>query len=194
MLICSLILLSSLFAASQARGENLRVHFKQCREIAHTIRGWTATKAKAFLEDVINHKQAVPFRRYTGGTSRHAQVRPSALHCFFLSPLPSSHFPHPVACDFTHMYFAGLVHSRCRPPCTQQPPQYIASANDIPHPPRVPRLCVYIPLSLPSLQGKALKAPGNCVRWPEKAAKIYLDILRNAVANAEVRACVCVCV
>lgn len=92
----------------KARGDNLRVHFKHCREIAHTIRGWKATKAKSFLENVLAHKEAVPFRRYTGGTSRHAQ-------------------------------------------------------------------------------GKVLKAPGNCVRWPEKASRLFLDLLRNATANAEIK-------
>ncbi len=94
-------------AVCKARGDNLRVHFKHCREIAHTIKGMNAIRAREFLENVVAHKEAVPFRRYTGGTSRHAQ-------------------------------------------------------------------------------GKAMKAPGNCVRWPEKASKLFLDLLRNAVANAEV--------
>lgn len=32
-------------------------------------------KAQKFLEDVIAHKQAVPFRRFTGCIGRHAQAK-----------------------------------------------------------------------------------------------------------------------
>jgi large subunit ribosomal protein L17e len=31
-------------------------------------------KAQAYLEDVLEHKQAIPFRRYCGGTGRTAQA------------------------------------------------------------------------------------------------------------------------
>ena len=34
-------------------------------------------------------------------------------------------------------------------------------------------------------QAKQWKAPGNAGRWPVKAAKVVLDMLRNAKANAE---------
>ncbi len=94
-------------AVCKAKGDNLRVHFKQCREVAAVIRGMSLEKAKSFLAGVLEHKRAVPFRRFSGGCSRHAQ-------------------------------------------------------------------------------GKELKAPGNCVRWPEKATKFFIDLLENAEANAEV--------
>jgi large subunit ribosomal protein L17e len=59
----------------KARGSDLRVHFKNTRETAMAIRGMRLKKAKQFLEDVLAHKQAVPFRRFTGGVGRHAQAK-----------------------------------------------------------------------------------------------------------------------
>jgi len=38
-----------------------------------TIRGMKLTKAKKFLQDVLDYKQAVPFTKYTGAIGRHAQ-------------------------------------------------------------------------------------------------------------------------
>ena len=35
------------------------------------------------------------------------------------------------------------------------------------------------------LQGKQRKAPGDKCAWPQKATKAFLDLLRNAEANAE---------
>mmetsp|Transcript_22618 Transcript_22618/g.32813 ORF Transcript_22618/g.32813 Transcript_22618/m.32813 type:complete len:191 (-) Transcript_22618:95-667(-) len=94
--------------AAKARGSHLRVHFKHCREVAHSIKGYKLAKAKAFLEDVLQYKQAVPFTKYTGGVGRHAQ-------------------------------------------------------------------------------GKLRKAPGSKCRWPQKATKIVLDLVKNAEANAEMK-------
>ena len=94
--------------SAKARGSNLRVHFKHCREVTHTIKGMSLTKAKKFLGDVLEYKQAVPFTKFTGGCGRHAQ-------------------------------------------------------------------------------GKLLNAPGDKCKWPQKATKIILDLLKNAEANAEVK-------
>ncbi len=96
--------------AVKAKGDNLRVHFKHCREVAAAIRGLTLVRAKAFLGNVLEHKEAVPFRRFIGGCSQHSQ-------------------------------------------------------------------------------GKPHKAPGNSVRWPEKATRHFIDLLENAESNAEVRGC-----
>jgi large subunit ribosomal protein L17e len=49
------------------------VHFKQCREVAQNIRHMKLDKAKKFLEDVLQYKQAVVFTRFIGGIGRHAQ-------------------------------------------------------------------------------------------------------------------------
>lgn len=60
----------------QARGSDLRVHFKNSRETAMALKGRDLIKAKKYLEDVIDHKRAVPFRRFCGGVGRTAQVSP----------------------------------------------------------------------------------------------------------------------
>ncbi|KAI9096120.1 ribosomal protein L22/L17 [Phlyctochytrium arcticum] len=58
----------------KARGSYLRTHFKNTREVVHTISGMKLRKAVSFLGDVKEHKQAVPFRRFSGGTGRTAQA------------------------------------------------------------------------------------------------------------------------
>ncbi|EPY49952.1 60S ribosomal protein L17 [Schizosaccharomyces cryophilus OY26] len=58
---------------AKARGSYLRTHFKNSREVAFTINGMNLKKAFAYLENVTEHKQAVPFRRFNGGVGRTAQ-------------------------------------------------------------------------------------------------------------------------
>ncbi|KAH8658856.1 ribosomal protein L22/L17 [Tricladium varicosporioides] len=59
--------------SARARGAYLRVSFKNTRETAQAINGWKLQRAVAFLENVKEHKEAVPMRRYAGGTGRAAQ-------------------------------------------------------------------------------------------------------------------------
>ncbi|KAG5093302.1 hypothetical protein JHK84_048890 [Glycine max] len=59
----------------KARGADLRVHFKNTRETAFAIRKLPLVKAKRYLEDVLAHKQAIPFRRFCGGVGRTAQAK-----------------------------------------------------------------------------------------------------------------------
>merc|ERR1711920_1107818 len=59
--------------SAKSRGDNVRVHFKHCREVMHAIQGMKLAPAKVFLEDVLEMKQAVPFTKFTGGCGRHAQ-------------------------------------------------------------------------------------------------------------------------
>ncbi|XP_020970112.1 60S ribosomal protein L17-2-like, partial [Arachis ipaensis] len=61
--------------ACKARGSDLRVHFKNTRETAFAIRKLPLVKAKRYLEDVLAHKQAIPFRRFCGGVGRTAQAK-----------------------------------------------------------------------------------------------------------------------
>eukprot|EP01118_Nematostelium_gracile_P004266 TRINITY_DN14_c0_g1_i1.p1 TRINITY_DN14_c0_g1~~TRINITY_DN14_c0_g1_i1.p1 ORF type:complete len:189 (+),score=58.98 TRINITY_DN14_c0_g1_i1:66-632(+) len=61
--------------ACKASGSDLRVHFKNTRETAAAIKGFTLRKAQKYLEDVIAQKQAVPFRRFNGGVGRCAQAK-----------------------------------------------------------------------------------------------------------------------
>jgi ribosomal protein uL22 len=59
----------------QARGSDLRVHFKNTRESAFALRHRTLNKAKRYLEDVIARKRVVPFHRFTGCIGRKAQAK-----------------------------------------------------------------------------------------------------------------------
>ncbi|PHH79805.1 hypothetical protein CDD82_2161 [Ophiocordyceps australis] len=59
--------------SARARGAYLRVSFKNTRETAQAINGWKLQRAIAFLENVKEHKEAVPMRRYAGSTGRCAQ-------------------------------------------------------------------------------------------------------------------------
>lgn len=58
-----------------AKGDYIRVHFKNTRETAMAIKGMSLKKAQAYLSDVVEHKQAVPFRRFNGGVGRCAQAK-----------------------------------------------------------------------------------------------------------------------
>ncbi|CAK9141487.1 unnamed protein product [Ilex paraguariensis] len=59
----------------KAKGSNIRVHFKNTREIAHAIWKLPLVKAKRYLEDVLGHKQAIPFTRFFRGVERIAQAK-----------------------------------------------------------------------------------------------------------------------
>jgi len=81
--------------ASRARGEYLRTHFKNMREVAAALRGESyirvaydrerltaavltglkLTKAYSYLGDVKEHKQVIPFRRFNGGVGRASQAK-----------------------------------------------------------------------------------------------------------------------
>ena len=42
----------------------MRVHFKNTYEVANAIRGMNLQVAKTYLEDVLEHKRVVPFRKH----------------------------------------------------------------------------------------------------------------------------------
>merc|ERR1712153_183068 len=58
----------------KAKGSDLRVHFKNTRETAMAIKNMSLEKAKKYLEDVMDKKRAIPFRRFCGGVGRNAQA------------------------------------------------------------------------------------------------------------------------
>ncbi|KAL8457051.1 hypothetical protein ACS0TY_035040 [Phlomoides rotata] len=73
---------SSIVAVNQtksckARGSDLRVHFKNTRETAHAIRKLPLLKAKRYLEDVLAHKQAIPFTHFPLGRTAQAKNKHS---------------------------------------------------------------------------------------------------------------------
>ncbi|XP_055244827.1 large ribosomal subunit protein uL22-like [Gorilla gorilla gorilla] len=67
--------LENLMVSCKSRGSNLRVYFKNIREIAQAIKGMHIRKAMKYLKDVTLQKQCVPFRRYNGGAGRCAQAK-----------------------------------------------------------------------------------------------------------------------
>lgn len=58
----------------RAKGSDLRVHFKNTFETAAAIRGQSFTAARKYLEDVLEHKRCIPYRRYNGGIGRTGQA------------------------------------------------------------------------------------------------------------------------
>ncbi|KAG6890613.1 hypothetical protein C0995_006589 [Termitomyces sp. Mi166 len=60
---------------SRARGEYLRTHFKNMREVAAALTGLKLTKAYTYLSDVQDHKRVIPFRRFSGGVGRASQAK-----------------------------------------------------------------------------------------------------------------------
>ncbi|PWN48346.1 putative RPL17A-ribosomal protein L17.e [Violaceomyces palustris] len=61
--------------SSRSRGEYLRVHFKNTRETAAAVSGLKLQKAYAYLANVVDHKQVIPFRRFNGGVGRTQQAK-----------------------------------------------------------------------------------------------------------------------
>lgn len=68
----SLCLLS--YPGAKACGSDLRVHYKNTRETVAVIRGKKFKDAVKYLEDVIEHKEIVPFRRFRHTVGRKAQA------------------------------------------------------------------------------------------------------------------------
>merc|ERR1712224_623992 len=61
--------------SAHARGSHLRVHFKNTRETGHTIKKMHLRRAVAFLKNVIDKKECVPYRRFKGDVGRCAQAK-----------------------------------------------------------------------------------------------------------------------
>ncbi|KAI8476281.1 MAG: ribosomal protein L17 component of cytosolic 80S ribosome and 60S large subunit [Monoraphidium minutum] len=61
--------------SAKAAGRDLRVHFKNTRETAFSLRKMDLTKAKAYLKAVVERKRCIPFHRYTGCIGRTAQAK-----------------------------------------------------------------------------------------------------------------------
>ncbi|KAG8836141.1 60S ribosomal protein L17 [Serendipita sp. 400] len=60
---------------AMARGEYLRTHFKNMREVAAALSGMKVEKAYKYLFDVKEHKQVIPYRRFSGGVGRASQAK-----------------------------------------------------------------------------------------------------------------------
>jgi hypothetical protein len=47
----------------------------QAVEVAAAIRGMPLKRAQAYLDNVLEHKEAIPFQTFKGGRGRHAQAK-----------------------------------------------------------------------------------------------------------------------
>jgi len=59
----------------KARGSNIRVHYKNTREVVGAVRGMHLRRALAYLENVVAKKEIIPYRRYKGDVGRHSQAK-----------------------------------------------------------------------------------------------------------------------
>ena len=64
-----------MYIAAKCRVDDLRAHFKNTYSVAMAIKGYNLLKAIKYLEDVLEHKQIIPFRKFTGGIGRHAMCK-----------------------------------------------------------------------------------------------------------------------
>jgi large subunit ribosomal protein L22 len=63
-------------AVARARGYELKISPKKSYEVMNAIRGLPLEQAKTLLEDVIELKRAIPFRRYNQETAHKPGVGP----------------------------------------------------------------------------------------------------------------------
>merc|ERR1712147_396174 len=61
--------------SAKCRVDDLRAHYKTTYETARACRGLNLLKAIEYINNVIEHKALIPFRRYTGGPGRHAMCK-----------------------------------------------------------------------------------------------------------------------
>ncbi|MCI4319455.1 MAG: 50S ribosomal protein L22 [Thermoplasmata archaeon] len=61
---------------ARARGVEIPISPKKTYEVLNAIRGLPLTKARTLLEDVIELKRAIPFRRYNQETAHKRSVGP----------------------------------------------------------------------------------------------------------------------
>lgn len=53
----------------------MRAHFKNTYEVARATKGMKLKRALQYMDNVLEHKQIIPYRRFTGGIGRHAQCK-----------------------------------------------------------------------------------------------------------------------
>ncbi len=59
--------------SAKARANYVRVSFKNTREAAQSINRWDLNRAKQYLDQVLEHQRAIPFRRFNHSIGRTAQ-------------------------------------------------------------------------------------------------------------------------
>lgn len=61
--------------SAKCRVDDLRAHYKNTYNVAKAVKGYKLNKAISYMENALKHTQIIPYRRYTGGVGRHAQVK-----------------------------------------------------------------------------------------------------------------------
>ena len=56
--------------SAKARASDLRVHFKNTRETAMALKNMELSKAKTYLQNVLEKKDVIPLRRFSGSAGR----------------------------------------------------------------------------------------------------------------------------
>ena len=61
--------------AAKCRVADLRAHFKNTYETARAVKGLKLKRAITYLEDVLEHRDCIPYRRFTGHVGRTTQAK-----------------------------------------------------------------------------------------------------------------------
>lgn len=77
---------------AKAKGSNLRVSFKKTRETANALKGKSLARAIKYLENVMEKKEAVPFRHQNNGVGRKAMAKNHKLCTQVRFPQKSARF------------------------------------------------------------------------------------------------------
>ena len=111
----------------KAKGEALKIHFKNVVNVAQAVKHMTLKRAKKYLENVLEQKEVVAMNSHKHGRGRHAQVRGGGERRGGGS-LPRAAPPGPARCQLRlhtlrHIYTSRkLPLTHTRPPlCTSRP-------------------------------------------------------------------------
>ena len=61
--------------AAKSKVADLRAHFKNTYETARAVKGLNLKRAIKYLEDVLEHRDCIPYRRFTGHVGRTTQAK-----------------------------------------------------------------------------------------------------------------------
>ena len=67
--------LFELCIAAKTKVADLRAHFKNTYETARAVKGLKLKRAIKYLEDVLEHRDCIPYRRFTGHVGRTTQAK-----------------------------------------------------------------------------------------------------------------------
>merc|ERR1712129_67126 len=111
--------------AAKAKGEGIKIGYKNTHGVACCLKGMNTSRAKRFLKNVIRKREIVPFRRHTAGVGRHSQCRGTGSaqgrwpkkSCYFLLDLVRNAEVNARAKGLkkTTLYISHIAIQRARP-------------------------------------------------------------------------------